>query len=166
MFRWNANEQRRNPFPSPIRRHPDDLPVAGEEEDTDEALFNESNDYDIEDSFINDADASMVATNNRVRQAPSYSGANNVGASTSALNQFRPPAFTRPTATGRSGGSNLMFSMSSSTGGGRSATASISIVRGGPGSGFPLQGDSYERLLNLQDHKYAKRNFDILYQIK
>ncbi|CAG5091316.1 Oidioi.mRNA.OKI2018_I69.PAR.g12965.t1.cds [Oikopleura dioica] len=93
QVRSNANEHRRNAMSSPPRRQPDNLPEDSEEEDTGEALLNASSStYDSDDSFIN-----ALQTNNRVGQASSSIGAT-PGASTSALSQFRPPAFTRPTA--------------------------------------------------------------------
>jgi len=59
----------------------------------------------------------------------------------------------RRTITGANRGSNLMFSFGTSNAGDRTGTTSVSIIRGGPQ--FMNQGGSasYERFLNLEDHK-------------
>jgi len=62
----------------------------------------------------------------------------------------------RRTITGANRGSNLMFSFGTSNAGDRTGTTSVSIIRGGPQ--FMNQGGSasYERFLNLEDHKLAE----------
>ena len=50
-------------------------------------------------------------------------------------------------------GPNLMFSYGRSNFGDRPGTTSVSIIRGGPQFMNPGTSDSYERFLNLEDHK-------------
>lgn len=67
-------------------------------------------------------------------------------------NENIPPRRTAGAYTGGRG-PNVLFSYGRSNGGDRFGSTSVSIIRGGPQFMNPGASNSYERFLNLEDHK-------------